>query len=70
MKRLLGRLLCLIGDHDWTSKAMQGLKPTPEEVAAGYEGFLCYAVMYCSRCGTVGHGSRLNYMHNRTPRTE
>lgn len=57
MKAILGRLLCLIGDHDWTSKANQGIQPDARELADGYVGFRRYATMFCARCG---HGSSLN----------
>jgi hypothetical protein len=59
MKRLLGRLLCLIGDHDWTCKASQGIQPSADEVRDGYAGFLRYAAMYCARCG---YGSALTLL--------
>ena len=57
-KKLLGRLLCLIGDHDWTSLAMEGFKPDPVRVNADPLGYFReYAAMYCRRCR---HRSRLS----------
>lgn len=40
----------LLGNHDWTSAAMKGRKPTKEQLV-DYEGFKDYAAMYCKRCG-------------------
>lgn len=57
MKRFLEWLLCLVGDHDWTSKALQGMKPSADEIRDGYAGFQRFAAMYCARCG---RGSALN----------
>lgn len=52
------KLLCLIiGGHDWTSKADEGVKPEFEkdlkEMSADeiLNGFWDYAEMYCKRCG-------------------
>ena len=53
----LTRLLCLIGNHEWTCAAEHGIKPSEAQVSAGVAGFLDYAKMYCKRCG---HVSRLN----------
>lgn len=44
--------LCkFLGDHDWTSAALQGIKPTPEQLESGTEGYNEYSRMYCARCG-------------------
>ena len=51
MKRFIGRLLCLIGDHDWTCAAEQGIPPTKAQTDAGMAGFYSYAAGYCKRCG-------------------
>lgn len=53
----LQRFLCLIGDHEWTSKVAQGIKPTEAELEAGIAGFAEYAKMYCGACG---HESEMN----------
>ncbi len=48
--RLIGRLLCWIGDHDWTCAIEEGQdKPTQAQIDAGVEGFYDYAKMYCKR---------------------
>lgn len=39
--------------HEWTCDAAEGIKPTPEQVAGGVDGFYDYAKMYCKRCGKV-----------------
>lgn len=54
----LGKLACLIGDHDWTSAAEQGIQPTKEQLKLDIiSGFKDYAKMYCKRCGKIYHGS-------------
>lgn len=52
MKAFFIRLfLChILGDHQWTSKADQGIKPSREELESS-QGFWKYARVYCSRCG-------------------
>ena len=52
MRKLLERLRCLIGDHDWTTAAAQGIPPTPRQLES-VGGFYDYATMYCSRCRRV-----------------
>ena len=60
MKKIWEWILChWLGDHDWTSAAMKGEKPTPEQVAAGVEGFKEYAIMYCDRCHTISRLSQI-----------
>lgn len=56
LRRLLSWVRCLIGDHDWTCAAAQGIKPSPAQTA-NLMGFYDYAKMYCSRCRRL---SRLN----------
>jgi hypothetical protein len=47
-------VLCvLLGDHDWTSAAMEGRPPTKEQMGKGLSGYEEYAEMYCNRCGKV-----------------
>lgn len=58
MKRLWRRFLCFTGDHEWTSKAEQGIKPTEQDIKDGVQGFYRYAAMYCKHCGK---GSDLNF---------
>ena len=53
MKRLWNHIKCLLGDHDWTCKAAQGIKPQDHELNNGLAGFWEYATMYCSRCKKV-----------------
>lgn len=51
--RALGRrLLCAIGDHQWTCKAEQGIPPSPERQAADPLGYFSeYSRGYCLHCG-------------------
>jgi hypothetical protein len=52
VNKLKAFILCVIlGSHDWTSKVMQGIKPTEDEIRDGVAGFHRYARMYCARCG-------------------
>jgi hypothetical protein len=53
MKKLIRWLLCVIGDHQWTSAAQEGIKPTEAQLAAGMIGFKHYATMYCKHCGEI-----------------
>ena len=46
-------LKCLIGLHDWTYAANEGVKATQEQLDAGIDGFWDYAKMYCRGCGRV-----------------
>ena len=57
---MIGWLLCLIGDHDWTCRAAQGLKPLLEDMPKKGDNekttlakFRRYATMYCKRCYKV-----------------
>lgn len=57
MKWLKCFMLCrVLGNHDWTSRAQQGIPPTREQLSTP-DGFWDYAKMFCRRCGRV---SRLN----------
>ncbi len=40
----------ILGVHDWTCKADQGIKPTEEDLYGGYEGLKSYTTMYCKKC--------------------
>jgi hypothetical protein len=53
LKKIWGKLLCLIGDHDWTCKAEEGIKPDKGSFTNPLEGFKEYSKMYCKRCGGV-----------------
>lgn len=53
MTRFVHWLLCLIGDHDWTCAAEQGIPPTKEQAEGGLAGFYSYATGYCKRCKKV-----------------
>jgi len=58
MKKILGWLAChILGAHDWTSKAQEGIKPNHIELANPILGFKMYAQMYCKKCGKI---SKLN----------
>lgn len=50
---VLWRLRCLLGDHDWTCKAEQGIRPTKKELEDPLAGFAEYSKMYCKNCGKV-----------------
>jgi hypothetical protein len=59
LRKVVGRLLCVIGEHDWTSLAMEGrgvprhLHPEPRDgIDEILRKFREYATMYCRRCGT------------------
>jgi len=41
----------MMGMHNWTSKAQEGIKPSLIQTNAGVEGFFDYAKMYCKDCG-------------------
>ena len=59
VKRLVMSVFCLVsGGHAWTSKAMEGLPPTPEQVGSGIAGFYDYAEMYCGKCGVISQVSK------------
>lgn len=47
MKKILLRIRCYFGGHDWTCKAGQGLPPEINE------SFQSYARTYCGRCGKM-----------------
>jgi hypothetical protein len=53
MIKLIRKFLCLIGDHEWTCKAAEGIAPTKENITNFPGGFLSYASMYCKYCGYV-----------------
>ena len=51
---LLGRFLCLVGDHEYTCKAEQGIKPDLERINRDpVEYFFEFSQMYCLRCGYI-----------------
>jgi len=57
MGRFYDRFLCLIGDHEYTSKTEQGIKPNPEKMKRNPVGyFFEFTRMYCLRCGHVWKG--------------
>jgi hypothetical protein len=53
LKTLWIKFNCFIGNHDWTCKAEQGIKPTEEELRDPIAGFKLYAGMYCKHCGRI-----------------
>jgi hypothetical protein len=57
IKILWGKLLCLIGDHDWTGAAREGIPPSKKIIELAKKdplaGFKKYSTMYCRRCGRV-----------------
>jgi len=57
MKKIF--LCWIIGFHDWTCKADQGIQPTKEEAEnISGKGFWLYAAMYCKRCNKVSDLSK------------
>jgi len=56
-KKLWGKFLCLIGDHEWTGKGLEGIPPDEEirQLAKRdpLAGFKKYSEMYCKRCGKI-----------------
>lgn len=59
-RKLLGMLLCFMGDHSWTCAAEEGIKasdiPTVKALidqGQHFAGFTLYAKMYCRRCGHI-----------------
>ena len=58
IKSILGFLTCyMLGSHDWTSAAQEGVKPTKEQLKS-IAGFYEYSNMYCKKCGKE---SNLNF---------
>ena len=54
MRKLLRRLACALGLHDWTCKAREGIKPDANRVATDTVSYFYeYAKMYCRDCGKV-----------------
>lgn len=56
--KLIGWFLCFTGDHDWTSAANEGMKPTQKQQDDGVLGYWDYAKMYCGRCGKLSDLNR------------
>ena len=57
IKKLWGKFLCLIGDHEWTGDALEGIPPSEEVLELAKKdplaGFRQFSKMYCKRCGKV-----------------
>lgn len=53
IKILTTSIGCLIGLHDWTCAAGEGIKPTKKQIDDGIEGFYDYAKMYCKKCNHI-----------------
>lgn len=55
LKAAAGKFLCLIGDHDWTGAALEGVPPDEVVLELAKKdplaGFKKYSAMYCKRCG-------------------
>lgn len=58
IERLLSWFLCKVGDHDWTTSANEGKKPTTQQAQGGILGFWDYAKMYCKKCGKISDLNR------------
>jgi len=59
--KIFRKILCFMGDHDWTCKAEQGIKPTKGQSDMGIAGFWAYATMYCKHCGKISDLSKKGY---------
>lgn len=57
IRRAIGWLLCLIGDHDWTSRHQRGEVPDMEKVMS-IEYFYEWSTMFCDRCGHIHENQR------------
>lgn len=53
IKNLFRKFLCFIGDHAWTCKAEEGVKPNILEGEDPLAAFNRYATMYCKYCRKV-----------------
>jgi hypothetical protein len=58
LRTLHDRILCLMGIHEWTCLAQEGIKPTQWQLDSGVEGFWIYATMFCKRCQKVSELSK------------
>ena len=52
LEDIINWIKCLI-DHDWTCAHDEGIPATEAQLAAGVDGFMDYAKMYCKRCKHV-----------------
>lgn len=51
MKKIWRWILChVLGDHEWTCAAAEGIPATQEQLYGGLAGFYDYAKMYCKHC--------------------
>ena len=50
-KKLVQKLNCWTGGHDWTSAVQEGIPATQEQLESGLNGFFEYAELYCKHCG-------------------
>lgn len=51
---ILRWFLChVLGDHDWTCAAKEGIPATQRQLNKGMAGFYSYATMYCKHCKTI-----------------
>ena len=54
MSKLLGRFLCLIGNHAWTCRAAEGIPVDDARIAADWLAYWdVFATTYCRRCHKV-----------------
>ena len=59
LERIVKSFVCFFtGGHSWTSKAMEGIPPTSEQIDNGVAGFYDYAEMYCGKCGRISQVSK------------
>ncbi len=50
-RRFMGRFLCSIGDHDWTSNTQEGIPADPAKIRADPIGYFKeFSAMWCRRC--------------------
>lgn len=51
MSKMIGKILCLVGLHDYTTKHAQGEEPDLDAIKGDPVGyFFEWSRMFCSRC--------------------
>jgi len=54
LKKISAFIDCkILGIHNYTSAAAEGIPPTEAQLNSGTDGFFDYAAMYCKDCGHV-----------------
>jgi len=58
MMAIMRRLWCMLGWHEWTCAAEQGVPATYDQIADPFWGYWDYAKMYCRHCGAESELSK------------